>query len=156
MAKPQVVLLREMQVFDTLRDDYFKWANLPYWAAADGFQAAEKRLAERSKPELRRQLESFSLADLLLPAVGRAVEAGVRVDQRVAVLMNVEALRMQAAADGALPRTLAAVAVVPPPANPFTGKPGEYRWDEASQTAVLTFSAPRDSDRRQYSLSLAK
>ena len=66
--------------------------------------------------------------------------AQARLDQRIALLRHVEALRLYAAEhDGALPAKLSDVAV-PLPDDPFTGKP--FRYEVTGNTAHLRGTPP--------------
>ncbi len=63
-----------------------------------------------------------------------------RVDQRIALLRHVEALRLYAAEhDGTLPAKLCEVPV-PLPVDPFTGKP--FRYEVTGNTAHLRGTPP--------------
>ena len=62
-----------------------------------------------------------------------------RLDQRIALLRHVEALRLYAAEhDGTLPAKLSEVSV-PLPDDPFTGKP--FRYEVTGNTAHLRGSS---------------
>src|SRR5262249_44337147 len=50
MPLSQVVLLDTLDEYERHFDEFLKWANLPYWQAREGLQAAEANLkAERAK-----------------------------------------------------------------------------------------------------------
>jgi hypothetical protein len=84
--------------------------------------------------------KSRALFDDLLTAVIRVRRAQARVEQRVALLRHVEALRLYAAAhDGKLPATLSDVPV-PLPFDPVTGKPFGYKLE--GQTAFVQGTPP--------------
>ena len=98
-------------------------------------------LARSQKPESD---EDGLFADLLPDVVGIRRALG-RLEQRVALLRHVEALRLYAAAhDGRLPATLADLPV-PLPDDPFTGKPFHYQADGA--TAHLRGSPPQGDQK---------
>jgi hypothetical protein len=81
----------------------------------------------------------------LLPHVISDRRAQGRLEQRIALLRHVEALRLVAADhDGRLPETLAQVAVPLPP-DPFSGKPFVYKVEAA--TAHLCGSPPRGEEQ---------
>jgi hypothetical protein len=69
------------------------------------------------------------LFELFLPALNRVRRAQGRLEQRIALLRHVEALRMYAAEhDGKWPEKLTDVSV-PLSDDPFTGKPFRYHVD---------------------------
>src|SRR5207253_1633429 len=71
--------------------------------------------------------------------------AQTRIEQRIALLRHVEAIRLHAAAnDGKLPATLTEIKV-PLPDDPFTGKPFRYRLDGA--TAHLQGTPPKGEEK---------
>lgn len=74
-------------------------------------------------------LEGDNLFADLLPHIARLRRTQARLDQQVALLRHVEALRLHAAAHGdRLPARLSEVAV-PLPLDPATGKPFEYQFE---------------------------
>ena len=83
--------------------------------------------------------EPALFADALVPALHKVRRAQGRLEQRIALLRHVEALRLYAAEhDGTLPAKLSDIAV-PLPVDPFTGKPFRYEVEGA------TGSPPRHS-----------
>jgi hypothetical protein len=96
-----------------------KLMNLPPWEI-------EARLGQARPPARER-----ALFDGLLPALEKVRRAQGRLEQRIALLRHVEALRLYAAAhDGKWPGKLSDVAV-PLPVDPFTGKPFLYTVEGA-------------------------
>jgi hypothetical protein len=117
----QVVLLDEKRAFEVRRDDELKFLGLKLWEI-------DSAGAKKPAPD--------GLFADLLPRVGDARRSQGVLEQRIAILRHVEALRMYAAAHaGKLPEKLADVEV-PLPADPFTGKPFGYAASGA--TAKLT------------------
>ncbi len=120
----QVVFLAIVRHYDEARDEYFKWAHLPYHHArlksgdADQFlRQQEKRLGWSAAP-----------ASLLLPAIGAVQTATARLGQQLALLQTVEAIRMYGAAhEGKLPPSLDDLPV-PAALEPFTGQPLDYQY----------------------------
>ncbi len=107
---------------------FIKIINLPAWQA-DAL-AAQIKLAR--SPAL--------FADVLIPGVYEVRPAQARLDQRIALLRHVEALRLYAAEhNGSLPAKLSDFPV-PLPDDPFTGKPFRYECD--GTTAHLRGSPP--------------
>jgi hypothetical protein len=123
----QVILLDERREYEVRRDEIMKLMPLPDWQL------------EALVPWARQAREP-ALFDFLVPAPQKVRRAQGRLEQRIALLRHVEALRLYAAAhDGKLPGKLADVPVPLPP-DPFTGKPFRYHVDGA--TAHLRGSPP--------------
>ena len=118
-----VVLLDEKREYEIRRDDELKRLGLKVWES-DKVEKAEK--------------PADGLFADLVPAVADARHTQAVLEQRVAVLRHVEAIRMYAAAhSGKVPATVADVGV-PLPADPLTGKPFGYEV----KGGVATLSAP--------------
>ena len=111
----QVILLDEKREYEVRFDDLMKTMNLPAWQA--------EALAGQAKPTG----EPALFADALVgPSIYRVHRKRGRLDQRIALLRHVEALRLYAAEhDGTLPAKLSEISV-PLPDDPFTGKPFRY------------------------------
>jgi len=131
----QVILLDDKRAFETRRDDEIKLLGLKLW--------------EINAPVGRNKDESIiGLFEDLLPPVADSRRTQGRLEQRVALLRHVEALRLHAAAHGGtLPGKLTDVGV-PLPADPFTGKPIEY--------ALIDGAAVLSAQGARYELALAK
>jgi hypothetical protein len=129
----QVLFLDEKREYEVRRDELMKLINLPPWQFEPQFREAEPHIKpNKNQPAL--------FADLLLPAAERVHRAQWRLEQRLALLRHVEALRLYAAAhDGALPGKQSDIPV-PLPDDPFTGKP--FRYEVIGQTAHLRGSPP--------------
>jgi hypothetical protein len=146
MPAVQAVLLYYLDQYNRRRDDVLAWMNLPPWQAREG-------LGRNFRESVRAARDSGNvLLALLMPAVERAHEAGVRVDRQIAVLRCAEALRLYAAAhEGAPPAKLADVPV-PLPLDPVTGQgfDGFYRTEDGK--AVLEMppmpAGPANTGRR--------
>jgi hypothetical protein len=122
MPVAQVILLTAKHRFETVRDEMFKWAFLPYWQAKEGMDRSEQLLRQASSE----QVVTSSLCTFL-PAIKAVQIASVRLDREIAVLMILEALRMYAAEhNGQLPETLAQLRV-PAPIDPVNGQPFGYQ-----------------------------
>lgn len=114
----QVILLDEKRKFEVRRDEEMKLLALAPWQidALCGEQ---------------RQRKEDGLFEDLLPHVVAARRAQARLEQRLALLRHLEALRLYAAEhDGKLPAKLSDIAL-PLPGDPFTGKPFVYRREGA-------------------------
>lgn len=153
MSVAQVLLLHMVQTYNELRDDHFKWTNLPYAEARAGMDKADRHLRERG-----RHREIIPLAQLLLPAVQHAANAQARGERTIAVLRTIEALRIYAAAHaGRLPEQLDEITEVPVPSDPFTGGPFLYECSEnkAVLEAPLFEGMPSQMGKR-YEITVAK
>ena len=152
MARAQVTLLNELYTIQATYDDMLKWSHVPYWQSREGFDQIEDIIDTRRGGGALETLQSFSFADMLVPAVRTAIGGYQSVNHRLGAIRTIEAIRLHAAAnDGALPMTLDAIAV-PLPINPYTGKPAEYEL--VGDTATLTISSPRDGETRIYKLRI--
>jgi hypothetical protein len=110
----QVILLDEKREYEVQRDERLKLLALPLWQI-DSLAGGEAR--ERGGPGL--------FADLL-PQIVTLRRTQGRLEQQIALLRHVEALRLHAAAHGGrLPTKLSDVCV-PLPVDPVTGQPFDY------------------------------
>jgi len=144
MPTLQLAGLSTYKEFQGLRDNQFKWLSLPYWEAHAGLERAEKRNQSAA-------MEAATDNPLLLlfigtnPAAQSIALAAVRPDRDLAALQCVEAIRLYAGAhDGAFPPNLNAITEAPPPLDPATGEPFQYRVDGSTATlsAPLVPGAP--------------
>jgi hypothetical protein len=120
----QVLLLDEKREYEWRRDDIMKLMSLPAWQVAPMINA----VTTSNKPPAL-------FADVLLPGVYSIHVAQTRLDQRIALLRHVEAVRLFAAEHhGALPAKLSDIAL-PLPHDPFTDKP--FRYEVSGDTAYL-------------------
>jgi hypothetical protein len=130
----QVVFLAVVRYYDQARDDQFKWIHLPYWQAESktGCLTFEDKM--RVKPD--RVGWAATPTRMLLPAVMAARTAAARLEQHLAMIQAVEAIRMYGAVHGGkLPASLDDCSVPVPP-EPFTGKPLDYRCN--GRRGILT------------------
>jgi hypothetical protein len=128
MPPLQIVLLDEKQEFGTRTDERMKLLALTPW-----------QIDRLGGDKLER--DGSALFANLLPHVVEARRAQGRLEQRIAMLRYVEALRLHAAEhDGKLPEKLSAMAV-PLPDDPFTGKP--FAYEVKGGTASLRGGSPR-------------
>lgn len=124
----QVLLLDEKLLYEIDRDDGFKYWNLPTWKALE----AMNKVPPPPKDRLFRGL---------LSALNKVRTAQGRLEQRIALLRHVEALRMYAAEHGGkLPATLDEIDL-PLPVDPFTGN--SFRYDLQGGTAHLRGMPPK-------------
>jgi hypothetical protein len=109
----QVILLDEKRDYEILRDERLKLRALPLWQI-DSLAGGE-------------ELDGGdSLFADLLPHIIKLRRTQGRLEQQIALLRQVEALRLHAAEhDGKLPANLSDIPL-PLPVDPFTGKPFLY------------------------------
>ncbi len=125
----QVVLLDEKREHGVRLDEGRKWMPLPYWQAETALRAAN--------PERK---GDHMLAELFLPNFLRLRMVQARSDRTIALLRQVEAIRMYAADhDGKLPARLEDL-TVPAPIDPIHGKPFDYKIE--GDSAVLRAPSP--------------
>lgn len=128
----QVILLDEMREYEARRDDAAKLMTLPHW-----------QIEALTGPDLPKK--EPALFDAAQSALLRVHRVQGRLEQRIALLRHVEALRIYAAEhDGKLPEKLSDV-TVPLPPDPFTGKPFHYHVD--GTTAHLRGTPPRGEEK---------
>ena len=112
-----VVLLDEVMLYERMRDDVTKTLNLSFWRARPAMVEAEAELKKAKE-------ESRFLQ--LISAFFKVKQAQTRLDQRIAYLQIMEALRLHALlSGGSLPASLSEIKL-PLPVDPFTGKSFEY------------------------------
>jgi hypothetical protein len=139
----QIVLLDEKREYEARRDEQMKWRGVPFWRA------------DQSPPA--RDRHGWLFAQLVPPAY-HVFRSMARLDQRIALLRHVEAIRMYAAEHGKVPARLADLAV-PLPVDPITGKPFAYRVEGGK--AIVRGSPPRGQEKSagfnvQYEVSIRK
>jgi len=130
-----------------IRDDFSRPFYLPYADAAP------------VRAEVDRRHQTFKSGPLgmfvsLAPNVEAAHAVQARLDRKVAAIRAVEAIRMQAAADGGkVPDSLERVTVAPVPLDPATGRAFEYRREG---DRVVLSSAVLHGGRLTYQLRFRK
>ncbi len=131
MSDDQMIVLYIAGWYRQRWDDLFKASYLPYPEARPFYAAASAR---RRSEDTNHPL---SLLSGLAPAVAKFHEQDAELDRRVAALRAVEAVRLDAAANGGrMPESLGAVKIVPIPPDTVTGKPFQYTRDGATATLV--------------------
>jgi hypothetical protein len=133
----QVMFQKLLKKYEIVRDDGEKWMHFPYWIAEPELLRIGKSKADAS--------EEDGIASSLVAAFHKVRRAQARVDQRIAMLRIVEALRLYAAANnGKLPASLDDIKV-PVPVDPMTGKAFTYKVEEG--TAKLIGSPPTGEEK---------
>ncbi|HEV3341758.1 MAG TPA: hypothetical protein VG125_15430 [Pirellulales bacterium] len=139
----QVLLLDEKRACQARHDDVIKLVHLPAWQA-------DKLAAEIDS-------QAPILFDLA-PAIAKVHWAQARLDQRIALLRHVEALRLYAAEHGTLPAKLSEISV-PLPLDPLCGQP--FRYEVNGATAHLRGTPPKREENNpafnlHYEVTLRK
>lgn len=120
----QVVFLAMLRYHDEHQQQAHKWTHLPYWQAKEELRAVGN--------EGREQAERVGWAALPTQWIGyagsvHAMGAVARMEQQIALIQTIEAIRMAGAASGGkLPESLTDLPV-PSPVDPSTGEPFDYR-----------------------------
>jgi hypothetical protein len=128
-APLQVILLDEKRAYDSRCDEAMKIISLPFW------QMTAYLLSSPSAPA-DAMLQDF------LPHIVQTRRAQAQLEQRIALLRHVEAVRLYAAAhDGHLPGQLTDINV-PLPVDPLTGKAFAYKAE--GQTARIAGYRPAE------------
>lgn len=121
------------------RDDMFKLTALPYREAVGFYPKSATEPIE--PPALRMVLEGLLSTQQSISPVRKVHSRQSLLEQRIAVLRTVEALRLHAASHGGvLPKSLAEITEVPIPRNPLTSEPVNYRLE--GSVGLLTSPAP--------------
>jgi len=143
MPAVQVAALHTMQSYAQVRDDLFKWVNLPHYQSYKGLASIDRKLSERNL-----LLKLFSL---LLPAIRSVPVAQVRCDRQLDAIQCIEAIRLYAAAHGRLPGKLDEIAEAPAPNDPATGRPFDYQVERDRATLSAPY-APGGPEIPQYTI----
>jgi hypothetical protein len=152
----QVVIRDEYLRYETQRDEMIKWVYFPSPQALEGMREAEevvKKIGhDPDNPE-------GSLMVSWSPVIRKVYFADLRLQQRLALLQNVEALRLYSAENaGKLPEKLESIKLPLLP-DPVTGKPFVYKLNE--KKAILQGSPPKGQEKQaaynvRYEITLAK
>ena len=113
----QIILLDEKREYQARRDDLMKFMALPTWEA-------DERMTRHKEPK------DEALLSFLGPNSTRVRRAQGRIEQRIALLRHVEAVRMYAAEHGGKPPATLADITLPLPPDPFSGKPVRYSVED--------------------------
>lgn len=152
MPQQQIVLIDAMRRHRTAHQELSKWLYLPY---AQSGNYGDKELTAFKESCARLDLLLF---DSVLERLGyyeghsKARQAGATLDRQISALRCIEAIRMQAAADGGkLPKQLNEVHVVPVPIDPMTGTAFQYLLE--GNKATIHSPGPTGKDEKRFSLT---
>jgi hypothetical protein len=130
----QVFFLAVKRYYENTRDDHFKWNFTPISQAIANDEF--RNLDGRMKSDSQRLGWASIPTTTFLASITAARQPTMRVQQSIAFLQTVEAIRMYGANNaGKLPESLESLPV-PAPADPFTGKPLTY--ERSGDKATLT------------------
>ncbi len=115
----QVILLDEKRVYEVLRDDRLKLQSPPFWQV-------ESQIGDEDSAA-----DAGGLFADFLPRLGKLRRTQARLEQQVAFLRVVEAVRLYAAEHQGKPPVKLADVPVPEPIDPVSGKPFQYAIERA-------------------------
>jgi thiol-disulfide isomerase/thioredoxin len=143
-----IVLLDTVLIYEQFRDETAKWLNLPYWQV--------KSALEDAQVEVKKAIRKSEFLEMM-PRFFRAKTAQACLDQRIALLEIIEAIRLYAfSRSGTLPATLAEIKL-PLPIDPLSGKPFEYSVKDGVATLGGIDRNPRpDRTNRYYEIQIRK
>ena len=125
----QVILLDEKRECEVRQDEAIKILGFPAWQV----ESFAEKARSRKEPAI--------FADSFVPDVYRVRRRQGLLEQRIALLIHVEALRMYAALhSGTFPTSLADISV-PLPVDPFTGK--AFCYEATGKTAHVRGTPPK-------------
>jgi hypothetical protein len=148
----QAVAVADIRHLEVSRDDCLRALGVPLWQAEPLVRAIEDDL------KAKKAEGNLVLAPELVPGVLRVGQRSAALDQRVAYLRVIEAIRLHALYNGGrLPASLAAIKL-PMPLDPVTGKPFAYTVRDGG-VAVLHGGNPTpgiNRGNREYEITIRK
>jgi hypothetical protein len=130
----QTFFLAVKRFYEQTRDDHSKWHSIPYAQAIASSQYTS--LKNRMDTDSQRIGWASIPTEMFLASFDAIYSAQQRMQQTIALLQTVEAIRMYGAgSEGKLPNSLESLPV-PAPVDPLTGKPFQYELNEGK--AILT------------------
>jgi hypothetical protein len=138
MPAGQVLAIDTVREYRRIADELEKWIYVPYHIARQ--QPRPDPLPRQGAVGVIGGGYGRLIAELLVPAVEAARNAGERARWQLRAIQTVEALRMAAAVHGSLPASLEELHPVPAPLNPATGLPYEYALEDGVATLRLPVS----------------
>ncbi len=156
IAPLQIIFMAEVLYYDKNYQDLIKWNGIPYPIARKHIRETEASF-KKPIPSVLSPFPLGTISAMMLPAVSRVMEAGPKMERRIAALRIIEAIRLQAAFDKAWPDSLEKITLVPVPTDPFTGKPFAYKKEgkKIKITAMVPEGeTPSPSNNFTYELEL--
>jgi hypothetical protein len=149
MPSMQIAIIDEFERYKVLRDEFFKAYLLP-------FHQAEPWLKKSDDESKKARTRGDIIGPALLPAVWQGKLAQARIDQRVAHLRAIEAIRLHAHQNGGkLPATLAATGL-PLAVDPFNGKNLSYEVMDEVATLAGEDTRQGEINNRKFSITVVK
>jgi len=137
-------MMDDFAQYEIYRDELLKWFGVPFWkipADAEG------------------KLPKDAIFPAFAPAGMKVLLAQVRIQQRIALIQTVEAVRMHAAANGGKVPTALTDLKLPVPADPVTGRDFVYEVKDGVAIIRATPPASRKDDphfNRVYEVTIRK
>ncbi len=151
----QVVCLHTYREYGKLRDDMYKWLNVPYRDSYDKLGNALNAMMT-----VRPDNPLLTFFGELAPSLNSSQLAFARLERRLDSIQAIEAIRLYAHShEGKLPPNLEAITEAPVPTDLATGKAFEYQisGEAATLSGPLLPGAPDDPRFRiHYLLKLAR
>lgn len=149
MPSMQIAIIDEFDRYMVLRDEYFKAYMLPFHQAEPWLKKSDDELKKaRTRGDI--------IGPALLPAVWKVKMAQARIDQRIAHLQTIEAIRLYAKNNGGkLPKTLDTTGL-PMAVDPFNGKNLTYEVKDGVATLFGTDTRQGEINNRRFLITIAK
>lgn len=137
LPSTQIYFLAMRRSFDRVRDYYSKWQHVPHWEREKKLKEADQKMVA-----LFAKFHPVELPiSLCLPAYRAHMSAQARLDQEIALLQAVEAIRNTLATHNhEFPESLKDLEL-PVPDDPVTGKPFEYLLHREGATLTSGYCA---------------
>ena len=142
----QVACLHTYFEFRKMRDETYKWLNVPYYQSFDKLDKAQRGMTSE---KLGNPL--LILFNQLIMTANSSKMAFVRLERQFDTLQVIEAIRLYAHLhEGKLPTSLEAMTDSPVPLDPATGKPFGYKLtgDSATLSAPIVPGMPNNPNFR--------
>ena len=155
-APAHLLLLYCAELYDEIRDEEMKWTGVPYSQLPVDFVEGQKEYYRRFSEKEIVPLSNIACSYYTI------IAGQVRVEQTIAVLRTIEALRLYASNhEGKLPKNMEDIKEVPVPLDPWTNKAISYRLD--GDIAVISVKYPPWKQAelpkwatREYHIKIAK
>ena len=166
MSSSQVILIHQLADFDQMMDELYRWFYFPYGQAQQGWKTLMKEWGVKDNleysfffypkydPEKFENISTY-IAKLSVVALNAEYRKSTYLDQKIAALQCIEAMRMYAADhEGKLPKSLRDIQDVPIPLNPFTGEDFIYKWEDDKVILVLANDFEYPHEKLFYEITI--
>lgn len=149
MPQMQIAIIDEFDRYIVLRDEFFKAYMLPFYQAEPWLRKTDSEIKKsRDKGDI--------IGPVLLPAVWKTKLAQARIDQRIAQLRTIEAIRLYAKDHrGQFPETLAAMGL-PLAIDPINGQELHYEVKDGVATLYGADTQQGELNNRKYIITNKK